>query len=120
MTNTIGQAPDDIPVDDRSAPAIRAFSKALFGGGRYRAEIGAAIHEKGIVNTSELADQLDLPKQTVNQELRLLERIGLLMRDETNDSSRKVFLRRQDSIYWAFCAEAALEAAVRLRDVRQF
>lgn len=115
MTNTIRQAPDDISVS-----ATRAFSKALFGGGRYRAEIGAAIYDKGIVNTSELADQLDLPKQTVNQELRLLERLGLLLRDETDDSSRKVFLRRQDSIYWAFCAEAALKAAARLRDVRQF
>jgi predicted transcriptional regulator len=115
MINTISQAPDDISVS-----AIRSFSKVLFGGGRYRVEIGAAIHEKGIVNTSELADQLDLPKQTVNQELRLLERIGLLLRDETDDSSRKVFLRRQDSIYWAFCAEAALGAPARLRDVRQF
>jgi predicted transcriptional regulator len=113
--DTISQAPDDTTVS-----ATRAFSKALFGGGRYRVEIGAAIHEKGIVNTSELADQLVLPKQTVNQELRLLERIGLLLRDETDDSGRKVFLRRQDSIYWAFCAEAALRAAARLQDVRQF
>jgi predicted transcriptional regulator len=114
MTSNVEHSPD-VP-----SLATRAFSKTLFGGGQYRVEIGAAIHGKGIVNTSELSEELNLSKQTVNQELRLLERIGLLLRTSDPGASRKVYLMKQDSGYWEFCVEAARMAAGRLRDAQPF
>ena len=108
---TVEQTPDV------STRARRAFSKELFGGGGYRVEIGAAIKGAPMVNTAELAEKLGLSRQAVNQELRLLERAGLLTRTGS-DSGRKVFFIPDKSLYWAFCAEAVEEAARRLTDAR--
>jgi DNA-binding transcriptional ArsR family regulator len=106
---------------DVSVLATRAFSKALFGGAQYRVEIGAAIGQAPLVNTAELSEALGLARQSVNQELRILEGIGLLIRTErSGDSGRKVYLMKQNSDYWAFCAEAALKAADRLKGAQPF
>jgi biotin operon repressor len=103
---------------DVSVRATRAYSRLLFGGARYRVEIGVAIRGCSMVNTAELADDLGLSRQSVNQELRLLERCGLLCRTE-GDSGRKVYLIPQPSLYWDFCEEAALAAERRLRDAQE-
>jgi predicted transcriptional regulator len=113
MTRNLDQAPDVIVL------ATRAFSKALFGGAQYRVEVGAAIYENEVVSTADLAEELGLSRQSVNQELRLLERVGLLRR-EPSGSSRNVYLRKQDSDYWKFCAEAARGAVDRLRGAQPF
>jgi predicted transcriptional regulator len=116
MTPNLDSAPDV------SVLATRAFSKMLFGGAQYRIEIGAAIQQSALVNTAELADELGLARQSVNQELRVLERVGLLVRTEKagDSSSRKVFLMKESSAYWDFCVEAASTATGRLRGVQPF
>jgi predicted transcriptional regulator len=106
---------------DVSIAATRALSKALFGGAQYRIEIGAAIADLPIVNTAELAVQLHLVRQSVNQELQVLERAGLLTRTPgTDDGGRKVFFFRQESNYWSFCTEALSNAAEMLERKRPF
>lgn len=94
------EAPSDV-----SVRAARALSKRLFGGARYRLEIGRAIAGEKTVNTSELADLLGLSRQSVNQELLLLAGAGLLTRIPTLDSERKVYWAREESMYWEFCKE---------------
>jgi biotin operon repressor len=105
-------------VPDVTLRASRAYSRLLFGGARYRVEIGVAIRARPVVNTAELADELGLSRQSVNQELRLLERCGLLCRVD-GDSARKVYLIPQPSLYWDFCEEAAEAAERRLRDAQE-
>jgi biotin operon repressor len=111
MTPNVNHPPDV------TVRAARAYSRLLFGGARYRVEIGVAIRGRSVVNTAELADELGLSRQTVNQELRLLEHCGLLCRVE-GDSGRKVYLIPQPSLYWDFCEEAAVAAEGRLRDAQ--
>lgn len=106
---------------DISVLATRAFSKALFGGAQYRLEIGAAISGKPMVNTAELADELGISRQSINQELRMLEGVGLLTRAEKGgDGGRKVYLMKMTSAYWDFCIEATEDAVDRLRKVQPF
>jgi predicted transcriptional regulator len=104
---------------DVSQRATRALSKALFGGAQYRVEIGAAIAEGSVINTAELAEKLGIVRQSVNQELLLLERIGLLAR-MPKGSDRKVYLIRQESSYWTWCKEASTHAAGMLEREPQF
>jgi DNA-binding MarR family transcriptional regulator len=117
---TTDQSVNDL--SDAFRETVRSYSKVVFGGAQYRVEIGAAIARgDGVVNTVELADQLGIVRQSVNQELRILERGGLLVRtDKGPEAGRKVFLTRQDSHYWAFCEEAMTDAGDRLRRRRQF
>lgn len=74
----------------------------------YRIEIGAAIADgDGITCISDLAAQLgDTPGiASVNVELKVLERAGLLVRAPRTKGERRVFLIRQPSSYWALCQE---------------
>lgn len=103
---------------DVKTAASRAFSRRLFGGAQYRLEIGAAIWLNPIVNTAELADDLGLSRQSVNQELRLLEQVGLLERQAGGE--RKVYLKRQESSYWSFCFEALGDALELMKRRREF
>ncbi len=81
----------------------------------YRLEIGAAIAHTQIVNTAELADELGISRQSVNQELRILERAGLLARAPSSPGSRKVFLIPAKSGYWFWCLEALSNASLMLK-----
>lgn len=90
---------------------IRQRSKALFGA-QYRVEVGAAIGRgDGVVCLKDLADDLGDPPGvgSVNAELRVLERAGLLVRAPRDPGSRKVYLLRQPSAYWSLCLELAAE-----------
>jgi hypothetical protein len=91
---------------------VRYRSRALFGGAQYRLEIGAAIARgDGVVCIKDLTDELaeaypDAPgRGSVNAELKVLERVELLVRGPRERSERRVYLLRQPSEYWAFCAE---------------
>jgi hypothetical protein len=104
----------------KDTAAIRQRSKALFGG-QYRVEVGAAIGAgDGIVCIKDLAEELGDPPGvgSVNAELRILERAGLLARTPRDPSSRKVYLIRQRSAYWDLCLELArLSASLALEPV---
>jgi DNA-binding MarR family transcriptional regulator len=94
--------------DTKTLEAMRRRSRALFGGAQYRIEIGAAIADgDGITCISDLAADLGDPPGTasVNTELKVLERAGLLVRAAKTKGERRVFLIRQPSSYWALCKE---------------
>ena len=97
---------------------VRDRSRALFGGAQYRLEIGAAIARgDGVVCIKDLADELaesypGAPGHgSVNNELKVLERAELLVRGPRERSERRVYLLRQPSHYWTFCAEVCDSAA---------
>jgi hypothetical protein len=95
---------------DRSS--TRAMSRALFGGAQYRLEVGAAIAmSDGLVCIKELADLLGDPPGTgsVNTELKVLEKAGLLTRAPKEPGTRRVYLLREESQYWTFCLETFRE-----------
>jgi DNA-binding Lrp family transcriptional regulator len=96
---------------DASLLAARTFSRVLFGGARYRLEVGAAIARESFVSTSGLADRLGLSRQAVNHELHLLERAGLLDRAPAINGERAVYFAAKESPYWAFCSDAMSRAA---------
>jgi ABC-type ATPase involved in cell division len=88
----------------------RALSRALFGGAQYRIEVGRAIADgDGLVCIKDLAAELGDPpgSGSVNTELKVLERAGLLVRTSRSRGERRIYLARQDSTYWAFCQELA-------------
>ena|SRR5207248_8398242 len=88
---------------------LRERSRALFGGAQYRLEVGASIGDgDGIVCIKDLAKVLGDPPGTgsVNTELKVLERSGLLERVDREPGERRVYLLRAVSGYWAFCQEA--------------
>jgi predicted transcriptional regulator len=116
MSTRIEQSPDAID-------AVRILSRLLFGGGQYRLEIGAAIAragEQAAINTSVLAEELELNRQSVNQELRLLEQLGLLRRLPNFDSGRKVYFIREPAPYWDFCEEIQRDAGQMLARGRRY
>jgi DNA-binding MarR family transcriptional regulator len=89
---------------------VRALSRALFGGAQYRLEVGRAIaNGDGFVCIKDLAEDLGDPPGTasVNAELKVLERAGLLVRVPKEKGERRVYLARQESAYWALCQELA-------------
>jgi DNA-binding IclR family transcriptional regulator len=94
----------------------------LFGGAQYRVEIGAAIADRGFVaNTAELAAELGINRQSVHQELTLLERVGLLVRaPRAGDSERKVYFTAQPSSHWGTCLEARADAARMLERMPRY
>jgi biotin operon repressor len=94
----------------------RHLSKVLFGGAQYRLEVGAAVAgtSDGIVSVPSLAKELGLVAQSVNQEVLLLERAGLLVRTDAM-GGRTVYFQREASTYWSFCQEASTQAATMLR-----
>lgn len=112
MATTVDDAPDP------KRRAARAFSKALFGGARYRIEVGAAIETTEPVNTARLAEQLNIARQSVNQELRVLVDAGLLTR--TSRQGREVYYVPEQSAYWSWCREAMAQAAGMLGRKEQF
>jgi predicted transcriptional regulator len=101
----------DFPSDDEQRAAVRSLSRTLFGGAQYRIEVGAAIAASdGIVCLIDLVEILGDPpgKSSVNTELKVLERAGLLTRVRTpRDDRRRVYLFRQPSQYWSACLELA-------------
>jgi hypothetical protein len=100
---------------DVSIRASRALSHLMSGGANYRLEIGSAIASgDGVANTSDLASQLALPRQAVNLELLMLERVGLLRREEQG-SGRKVYFTRIPSDYWRWCKDGHTNAEEMLR-----
>jgi DNA-binding MarR family transcriptional regulator len=93
----------------------------LFGGAQYRLEIGAAIADgDGVVCIRDLAQELGDPPGmgSVNTELKVLERAGLLARAPRERGERRVYLLRQPSAYWELCQELRDETKVR-RAARQ-
>ena len=94
--------------DQIDLTATRVLSHRLFGGARYRVEIGAAIAESdGIVCMVDLIKLLGDPpgKSSVNAELKVLERANLLARASISAGERRIHLLRQDSSYWQACLE---------------
>lgn len=88
----------------------RSLSRALFGGAQYRLELGRAIADgDGLVCIKDLAEQLGDPpgSGSVNAELKVLERAGLLVRVPRTKGERRVYLAREDSAYWLLCQELA-------------
>jgi DNA-binding MarR family transcriptional regulator len=103
----------------RERAAVRALSHRLFGGARYRVEVGAAISRRSrIANIRELADELGLAPQTISNELKRLEASGLLRRTDRHE--RKVYLVGAETSYWAFCEELEQRAARLLADVPHY
>src|ERR671918_908427 len=89
---------------------LRSLSRALFGGAQYRLEVGRAIADgDGLVCIKDLAEQLGDPpgSGSVNAELKILERAGLLVRVPREKGERRVYLARQESTYWSLCQELA-------------
>jgi hypothetical protein len=85
----------------------RELSRHLFGGAKYRIEVGAAIAESdGVVCMVDLIRQLGDPpgKSSVNTELKVLEKAGLLGRPDERRSGR-IYLLRQDSPFWEMCRQ---------------
>jgi len=102
---------------DARRESLRDRSRALFGGAQYRLEVGAAIADSdGIVCIKDLAEMLGDPPGTgsVNTELKVLERSGLLQRARRERGERRVYLLRCESGYWKFCQEAR-DAALGVR-----
>ena len=102
--------------DQPQSAALRDRSRALFGGAQYRLEVGAAIADgDGVVCIKDLAQALDDPPGTgsVNTELKVLERAGLLVRTPRERGERRVYLIRQPSVYWTLCQELRDATTVR-------
>src|SRR6266536_5711575 len=94
--------------DNRRRAALRQRSRALFGGAQYRLEVGASIADgDGVVCIKDLAQELGDPPGvgSVNTELKVLERAGLLVRAPRERGERRVYLMRQPSAYWQLCQE---------------
>jgi hypothetical protein len=104
--------------DSRRRAAIRERSRALFGGAQYRLEVGAAIADgDGVVCIKDLAQELGDPPGagSVNTELKVLERAGLLVRAPRERGERRVYLMRQPSAYWKLCQELRDATPARTR-----
>jgi hypothetical protein len=109
--------PDD---ETLAIQRVRDLSRILFGGAQYRLEIGAAIaNGDGMVCIKDLADELaaayiDAPgNASVNTELKVLERAGLLSRAPRERGERRVYLLRQEGGYWDTCRELRDRAITR-------
>ena len=94
---------------------MRELSRTLFGGAQYRLEVGAALNAGDLITIKDLAEQLGDPpgKASVNTELKLLEKAGLLERLPDVGSDRRVFLRPASSSYWDTCRELVRYAQSR-------
>lgn len=104
--------------DARRRAALRERSRALFGGAQYRLEVGAAIADgDGVVCIKDLAQELGDPPGagSVNTELKVLERAGLLVRVPRERGERRVYLMRQSSAYWKLCQELRDATTARAR-----
>jgi hypothetical protein len=86
---------------------VRDLSKTLFGGAQYRLEVGAALTAGEVISIKDLAVRLGDPPGTasVNTELKMLEKAGLLERLPQVGSDRRVFLQPRASSYWDTCRE---------------
>lgn len=87
---------------------LRERSRVLFSGAQYRLEVGALIaNGDGLVCIKDLAALLGDPPGTgsVNTELKVLERAGLLIRAPKEPGERRVYLVRQPSAFWDLCTE---------------
>jgi len=96
--------------------SVRSLSRLLFGGAQYRLEVGAALTVGDLVTIKDLAERLGDPpgKASVNTELKLLEKAGLLQRLPDVGSDRRVFLRPEPSSYWETCRELIEYARIRM------
>jgi predicted transcriptional regulator len=99
--------------------AVRKLSGLVFGGAEHRVEIAAEIAQRDLIaNTTELADALELHRQTVNNELRKLESAGLLHR--TDAQGPKVFFVGAKSGFWDLCRELRDNATQILDSVPRY
>jgi hypothetical protein len=101
--------------DDIDLIATRELSRSLFGGANYRIEIAAAIAESdGLVCMVDLIRALGDPpgKSSVNAELKVLEKAGLLSRPDPRRGGR-IYLLRQQSAFWDMCKRLRDETAKR-------
>jgi hypothetical protein len=99
--------------DNTDLSGARELSQSLFGGARYRIEVGAAIAESdGLVCIVDLARRLGDPpgKGSVNTELKVFERAGLLTRPDKRRGGR-VWLLRQKSPFWDMCLKLRNDTA---------
>lgn len=99
--------------DDIDLSVTRELSRQLFGGANYRIEVGAAIADSdGLVCMVDLIRELGDPpgKSSVNAELKILEKAGLLSRPDGRRSGR-IYLLRQASAYWEMCKKLRDETA---------
>jgi hypothetical protein len=93
-------------MDEPNLAEVRRLSRTLFGGARYRIEVAVAIASSdGMVCLTDLARAVGDPagKGSVNVELKILERTGLLVRAEPLPGERRVFLIRRPSPYRELC-----------------
>jgi hypothetical protein len=93
--------------DDIDLTRTRELSRHLFGGANYRVEVGAAIAESdGLICMVDLVRQLGDPpgKSSVNAELKVLEKAGLLGRPDERRGGR-IYLLREDSPFWEMCRQ---------------
>jgi hypothetical protein len=100
--------------DEVDMSETRRLSHELFGGAQYRIEVGAAIAESdGTVCMADLVKQLGDPpgKSSVNAELKVLERAGLLTRPAERHE-RRIELVREESPYWEMCSAVCKDTAV--------
>lgn len=92
-------------LSDAQRESLRDLSGALFGGARYRLEVGAVIdaHDR-LANTSEIARILGDPpgKGGVDRELKILETAGLLGRVSPK-GKKPVYWQADASPYWKMC-----------------
>lgn len=99
--------------------AVRDLSRTLFGA-QYRLEVGAALSAGDFITIKDLAKQLGDPPGTVsvNTELKMLEKAGLLERLPRLGSDRRIFLQPRPSSYWDTCRELVRFAQSRATSAR--
>ncbi|WP_165546425.1 MarR family transcriptional regulator [Kribbella soli] len=91
--------------DDR----LQSLSKTLFGQRHRLAVMLAVARGDGVINPSDLTEQLGFRAQSsVQAPLRDLASAGLITRVPT--SSGKTYYRRNSSLAWAWAEEIALAA----------
>ena len=94
---------------------LRGLCRSLFGGAQYRLEVGDAVAVgDGLVCIKDLAQQLGDPPDSgsVNAELKMREKGGLLVRVPRENGEPRVYIIRQDSAYWTLCQEMAARCGV--------
>lgn len=81
---------------------LRTLSKLLFGNAD-RLEVAAAIAraEPGGLFSRALAEDLDLPDNRVQKQLKQFEAADLLVALPAVGGERRVYCERKDSFFWA-------------------
>ena len=67
------------------------------------------------VSAIELSDLLGIPYPRIHEELKRLERVGLLVDPDVETSGRVVNYKVVESVYWGACSQLLNEAQERPR-----